>query len=116
MNTLRQITGNTFDCYGFEYGDFPPDAEPGVVPPLAEPYLPDRFVWANDTSIGGKWEWDRAASRSEKIHGVYAGLSIKNPARTSAEMVEIDREIDDSELTTGTFRGHSNGYIYVLEF
>lgn len=92
MNNLRLITGNTFDFYGFEFGDFPPDAAPGVVPPLATPYLPKRVVWENDTSIGGQWDWDRAASRSEKIHGVYAGLTIYKPGRTRAQMKKIDKK------------------------
>jgi len=115
LSTLRQITGNASDFYGFEFGDFPPDAAPGVAPPLIKPYLPDRFVWENNTSIGGNWDWDRAASRSEKIHGIYAGLSIHQPARTRAQMEEIDLKIDDGDLDTGVFRGHSNGFIFILE-
>ena len=33
LSDLRLLTENMFQYYGFEQGDFPPDAAPGVLPP-----------------------------------------------------------------------------------
>ena len=47
-----------------------------------------------------------------KKHGVYAGLSVYKSGRTRAQM----QKIDDGDLTTGVFREHVDGYIFVLEY
>ena len=116
MNQLRQISGNTFQYYGFEYGDFPEDVDPGILPADIEEYLPKRFDWSEKTPIGGQWDWERAPDRNSKKHGVYAGLQVFAPGRTSVQMLVIDERIDDGDPSTGIFRKTTDGYIYVLEY
>ena len=53
---------------------------------------------------------------SQKIHGIYAGLQVLAPGRTSGQMNRIDKEIDDGDPFTGVFRKTTEGYIYVLEY
>jgi type II secretory pathway pseudopilin PulG len=116
MNEVRQVTGNAFQLYGFEYGDFPEDAAPGVEPINIAEYLPKYFDWTEETPIGGKWDWERAADRSQKVHGIYAGLQVFEPGRTSGQMNAIDKAIDDGDPFTGVFRKTTVGYIFVLEY
>ena len=115
ISDMRSLTNNAFEQFAFERGDYPPNTAPGVVPLEIVPYLPKHFSWANKTPIGGRWDWDRAANRGDTIYGVYAGLSVYQPARTTPQMREVDKLVDDGNLLTGRFRSRLNGYIYILE-
>jgi len=115
VNDIRSVANNAFEQYAIEKGDYPPDAAPGVMPPEIVTYLPKRFVWTAKTPIGGQWDWDRAAGRGDTIHGVYAGLSVYQPSRTTPQMRDVDQLMDDGSLLTGRFRSRTDGYIYVLE-
>jgi hypothetical protein len=42
-------------------------------------------------------------------------VSVYQPDRTTAEMADIDKIIDDGNLSTGVFRQRSNGYIFILQ-
>jgi prepilin-type N-terminal cleavage/methylation domain-containing protein len=114
VSDLRTCSA-VFEQYAVEKGDFPPDAAPGTVPSGIGNDLPKRFDFSAKTPIGGRWDWDRAPNRTTKFRNCYAGLSVSKPQRTSAQMREIDRRIDDGNLYTGTFQGWSNGYIHILE-
>ena len=37
------------------------------------------------------------------------------PTASVAQMTEIDRRIDDGDLSTGNFRARSQGYIWILQ-
>ena len=114
-NDLRQLSGNVFDLYALDNGDLPPDSAPGAIPAGVESYLPKNFDWAEPTPIGGIWNWERAADRSEKVYDglCYGGLAIISPGRTTSQMMDVDDDIDDGDLNTGMFRSVGGG-IYVL--
>lgn len=114
VRELRELS-HAFEQYALEQGDYPSDAQPGVLPPGMQPYLPRRPEWDAGPSVGGQWEWDRAENRETTLHGGYAGLSVYRPFRTRAQMREIDRLLDDGDLATGLFRSRPEGYIYFLE-
>lgn len=116
LNSLRLIS-QELELYSLQEGkgDFPPDAPVGTVPPGFESYIIRGHSWSDTTPIGGQWDWDRAPDRTLKVHGVYAGISIINPGRTSTQMQEIDKKVDDGILTDGKFRQHAAGYIYAVE-
>jgi prepilin-type N-terminal cleavage/methylation domain-containing protein len=115
INDLRLLADDAIGRYAITSRDYPPDEPPGVVPPEVAAYLPHRLDWSRPTPIDGMWDWDRAPSRAETLHGCYAGLSVVNPSRTSAQMQQIDAIVDDGNLSTGRFRARPNGYIYVIE-
>jgi prepilin-type N-terminal cleavage/methylation domain-containing protein len=115
INDLRVVTDAAFEQYAITYGNYPPNAGPGAEPDGIRDLLPRSFSWTGKNSIGGLWDWDRAPTRADKLYGCYAGLSVFEPARTSAQMREIDRAIDDGNLETGKFRSRADGYIYILE-
>ena len=117
-NDLRRLSGDVFDLYALDNGDFPPDAAVATMPTGTVAYLPKRFDWTQKTSIGGRWDWDRAPDRSQKIHGgiCYAGLTIVEPGRTSSQMSDIDLEVDDGDLSTGNLRSVGGGnYVLIID-
>jgi len=114
INDLR-LAGDAFEQYALENGTFPANEDPGVVPDGMSEYLPRRIFWTERTTIGGHWDWDRAANRGEELHGCYAGLSVYKPDRTTSQMQEIDSRIDDGNLNTGIFRSRTDGYISIIE-
>jgi prepilin-type N-terminal cleavage/methylation domain-containing protein len=81
-----------------QQGEFPPEMAGKIHP----------ADWARPTPIGGRWDWDRDQ------FGVAAGVSVYQPDRSPAQMVEVDRMIDDGNLTTGAFRQRTDGYVYIL--
>lgn len=115
INDLRMLVQVGMEQHAIVRGDFPPDAPPGVQPVGIEDFMPRRIEWDEPTPIGGQWDWDRAPTRSSKVHGCYAGLSVYLPFRTTAQMQKIDAAIDDGDLLTGLFRQRVDGYIYILE-
>ena len=86
---------------------WPADRTPGEFPPEMAGKL-DPAEWAKATPIGGQWDWDQST------YGAVAAVSVYRPDRSPAEMIEIDKMIDDGNLTTGSFRQRTDGYIYIL--
>ena len=103
-----KAAGHAFVQYAMENGEYPPDRNPSQMPVGMADYL-SNVDWTEDTVIGGQWDWDF------KVFGVHAALSVKSPNRTDARMKDIDRIIDDGNLSSGQFRQRSGGYMYVLE-
>lgn len=114
-NNLRILTDGVVGPYAMEHGDYPPDEPPGVLPPALKDYLPRKFDWSKPTPIGGKWDWNRAPERNSVSSECYASLGVYSPERTSIQMAEIDRRIDDGDLATGRFRAGTNGYFWCIE-
>jgi prepilin-type N-terminal cleavage/methylation domain-containing protein len=107
INDMRVATG-AFEMYAIEEGGWPADRGPGAIPAGMADYL-TKFAWNEDTSIGGKWDWDYLQ------FGCVAGVSVYLPNRSAAEMAEIDGMFDDGNLSSGFFRQRSQGYINILE-
>ena len=116
LNSLRLLS-QELELYTLAEGkgNYPPDAPPATAPEGFDASGVRGFHWNQLTPIGGKWDWDRAADRGQKIHGCYAGISVVAPARTSEQMKDIDERLDDGIITTGKFRQRTDGYIYVIE-
>lgn len=98
MNALRVATG-AFDQYATEHaGSYPPDVNRGITPAGMQSYFGDKLDWTAPTPIGGNWDWD------VDVFGVKAGVSIVNSSLSDSEMKQIDAEIDDGNLNTGSFQ------------
>ncbi|HEX2972635.1 MAG TPA: type II secretion system protein [Tepidisphaeraceae bacterium] len=106
-SNLRQYA-QAFMLYHEKNCTFPPDGLPTEVPPGMDGYM-DGSLWSSGKPLGGQWDWDCG------VFGITAGVSVEQPARTDAQMTELDRQIDDGDLTTGQFRKRTNGFIYILE-
>lgn len=107
VNDLRMAC-DAFETYAMVHGTYPPDTMPRVVPDGMAVYF-ERFHWEEDTTIGGQWDWDNGQ------FGFKAGVSVYQPTYTDEQMEEIDKIIDDGDLSTGGFRKRSQGFIRILQ-
>ncbi len=104
---LRAARG-AFQLYAIEKGQYPADKTPAIMPTGMDEYL-QNFPWTAPTSLGGQWDWDY------QQFGTVAGVSVYRPAAYSTQMEAIDSTIDDGNLSTGSFRSRSQGYISIIE-
>jgi type II secretory pathway pseudopilin PulG len=107
VSDLRTFA-QAFETYSLRTGQWPPDGSPGVVPAGMSGELRDA-AWTATTAIGGQWDWDY------QQFGFTAGISVYEPTVSVTQMQEIDRKIDDGDLSTGNFRARANGYIFILQ-
>ncbi|HXQ81288.1 MAG TPA: hypothetical protein VN775_08255 [Opitutaceae bacterium] len=118
MNDLRVYAG-AFQAYAQEHGDWPPGGmPPGVFPPGMEGYL-SQTNWGRVTPIGGFYQF---ATQSPQGGGRYAAVIIiasvgaNTVTSDSIQLSDIDRKLDDGNLSTGNFfLGFRNYPVFVLE-
>ncbi len=117
-NDLRVFSG-AFQTYAHERGDWPPgNGTPGAFPVGMEGYL-GQTSWQRITPLGGYYTWDpNSMQQGERYRAVIVIASANGNAVTSdvAQLVDLDRRIDDGDLTSGNFRlGFRNYPVFVLE-
>ena len=117
-NDLRVFAG-AFQAYAHDHGDWPADAGgPGEFPPEMAGYL-SQTSWARATPIGGRYSWEpNSLQQGERLHAVIVISSLGDDKVTSdrLQLEDLDRKVDDGDLTTGNFRlGYRNYPIFVLE-
>ena len=106
-NDLR-LALDAFELYAIERGGYPADVNRGVVPPGMAEYLPD-MDWTAATPLGGNWDWERNAV------GISAGISAVGNDLVAEDFLDVDRKIDDGNLSTGRFRDlGGKRYAYVI--
>ena len=103
-----RVARDAFIEYSADNRKYPPDTMPGVVPVGMADYLL-RVPWTQRTVIGGQWDWDNAQ------FGCKAGVSVYQPTASLDTMRKLDAIIDDGDLSTGSFRARSAGYIFIIE-
>ena len=122
-NDFRVFAG-VFQAYAHENGSWPPETPPGVVPDGLTDQDLKTDVWTVRTPMGGKFDWE-----FEQVHpggsspgGRWtAAIAITgtddDPLLVDADMlVLIDRDLDDGDLTTGSFRlGFGDCPLYIIE-
>jgi prepilin-type N-terminal cleavage/methylation domain-containing protein len=108
ISDLRTFS-QAFEIYAQKNGGWPPDVPPRSIPAGMGGEFKEG-TWLADTSIGGAWDWDYDQ------FGYKAGVSVHEPTVSIAQMTEIDRKIDDGNLSTGNFRARPNGYMLIIEF
>ena len=103
-----RVACDAFVQYSVDNRRYPPDATPGVMPSGMSDYLL-RVPWLKDTAIGGQWDWDNGQ------FGEKAGVSVYQPTIPQSQLERLDRMIDDGNLSTGSFKARSDGYISIIE-
>lgn len=93
INDVRTFS-QAFETYAMKNGQWPPSAANGAVPTGMSGELRDDN-WAAVNSLGGRWNWDY------KTNGVTAGISVTGATVDDTQMLEIDKEIDDGNLSSG---------------
>lgn len=104
-----------FTMYRSEAGTYPANVSRGVVPPEMANYFADLKInqwWTTATELGGQWDWDAGSPFKYCI-------TIASPTKSTDQMTELDKLVDDGNLSTGNFRrtGSSGSYeySYILE-
>ncbi len=114
MASQIRLACQAYELYKMEQGEWPPNAYPGDVPTEMLPYYEAMnfskagINWAEDTVVGGTWDWDG------NCQGLTAAVAVPYcTARSSME--HVDRILDDGDLNTGRFRYYRSQYTYILE-
>jgi len=105
VNDFRTFAA-AFEAYAQETGKWPPEAGVGRVPTGMTDRL-GKTAWLRQTPMGGRYNWEY----NRRHYGVRyaAAISIAgttaSPLRTDLEqMTDIDRQIDNGDLLSGSFR------------
>jgi len=108
-----------FQSSATQRGDWPPgNGTPAAIPPGMSNALKNTS-WEKRTPIGGNYAWDIDSTHQGTHHRAVIVIASApgNPVTSNrAQLLAIDRVIDDGNLTTGSFLlGYRNFPIYVLE-
>lgn len=107
INDVRQIR-DAVERYTLENGGYPPNGSASIHPSLSG-YVPDSVMTSTTTPLGGVWDWDYQQS------GITAMVSVWQFTASDAQLLDIDRTIDDGNLATGIFRKANGKASYILE-
>ena len=123
VNDFR-VFAAVFQAHAHETGSWPAETAVGVVPPGINNADMNLQAWTRVTPMGGQFDWDF----NQVHHGGTspggrwrAALGINSSATSSVILdvellTEIDRALDDGDLTTGSFRiGGDGGPLFILE-
>lgn len=110
--------GSAFETYAQEHGAWPAETSAGEMPPEMAGRL-GQTSWLRITPLGGQYNWE-----NDQMHGgirYRAAITISEtalaPVTVDAESLnEIDRVMDDGNLSTGLFRtGVNHDALYILQ-
>ncbi|HUJ44559.1 MAG TPA: hypothetical protein VLW52_13245 [Opitutaceae bacterium] len=107
MHDVR-VFAQAFETYAMKNGRWPPSATDGAVPTGMSGELRDAD-WAQDCSLGGRWNWDY------KTNGVTAGISVTDATVDDDQLLGIDKEMDDGNLSSGILVKNGNRLTYILQ-
>ncbi len=96
INNWR-VFSDAYEQYAKAQGDYPPDANRGIVPNGMAEYL-SNTIWKETTPMGGNWDWDVDG------FGINAGVSLVDANLGILQMQNIDFVIDDGDLSLGIFQ------------
>jgi len=103
-NDLR-IFAQAFETYMMEYGTWPADVAPGVIPTELVGRLPNTF--RQRTPLGGQYEWDNEVGLKS--------ITLYQLTATVATVTKLDQMIDDGNPSTGNFQYNGTEWHWLLE-
>lgn len=116
-NDLR-VFATAFTTYAQQNGRYPPEAAVGVMPPVMVDSLA-KTSWLRVTPIGGKYNWDYARTHGKVAPRAAISINASGAftvTTDNAQLLAIDRKIDDGNLATGNFyKGASSLPVYIIE-
>lgn len=116
-NDLR-IFYQAYSSHAQQTGSYPPEVAVGVMPPLMVGQL-GTTAWRRKTPIGGLYNWDYNRNHGGTVYRAAVAISRSGTNRVTADnaqLLAIDRRIDDGNLNTGNFRiGAASEPVYIIE-
>lgn len=125
VNDFR-VFAAVFQAHAHEAGTWPAETAVGVVPAGLNNAELKAEAWTRITPIGGQFDWDYMQTHPGGTSGsppnkwraaIGIASSVTSAVILDAELLqEIDRALDDGDLTTGSFRlGGDGGPLFILE-
>ena len=114
VNNLRLFT-QAYETFAMKYGAWPPDTNAGLIPKIDDTRTMSgefRDVDWLAGALGGQWKWNLASGSNTHPK---ASISIVGVTADVAQMTDIDKMIDDGDLTTGLFKGTGTTYTYTVQ-
>jgi prepilin-type N-terminal cleavage/methylation domain-containing protein len=107
-----EIFGNAARVYWVKTGEHLEDSASGTVPAGWDSYI-DARKWTQLTPIGGVWDVEKDS------YGVQSALGVDfanggGEDRDDAYMLDIDKTMDNGDLSTGRFRKIAPGRYYFI--
>ena len=107
-----EILGNAARLYWVKTGQHLADTPPAVVPEGWDSYIETR-KWSRLTPIGGAWDV------AKDSFGVKSALGVDfvnggGEDRDDTFMLEVDKTMDNGDLSTGRFRKLASGRYYFI--
>ena len=94
--------GVSFEAYNLANGCYPPDSHNDAPYNLKNGYGTEDYLpigaWTTPPAWGGFYNWEGPNSYP------YAGISLFGTTASASTMSQLDRMMDDGELTSGKFR------------
>lgn len=94
--------------YTMVNGLYPPDTSTGVWQAEFSGWVSEGF-FEGDTSLGGSWDTEY------DDNGITSAVGVVDPTVDIADLVKVDRIIDDGNLATGKFRQFGTRFYWVIE-
>lgn len=118
LGTELQTLANAFQDYRRQHGAWPPSTYGEVIVPRGMEKILQETSWAKGSPVGGTFGWLAPAPPGRAGAIWVNAFSPALPLElTRAELLELDREIDDGDPATGRLRAGFNGWpVYVVEF
>jgi len=107
INDARQVRDGA-ECYATEHGNFPANGI-GALHPSLQGYVPDSLFNATTTPLGGGWAWDY------QQNGITASISVYLNTVSAAQLTDIDRTIEEGNLTSGLLRKIGSKAVSIIE-
>ncbi len=109
---------SAFEAYAQERGGWPDEQTAGKMPPEMNERL-GSTSWLRTTPIGGQYNWDfnqlHAGTRYKAVISISETDTAPFPVNEEV-LTEIDKLLDDGNLSTGNFRiGVNNDPIFILQ-
>lgn len=105
-----RVFANAFDRYALQNGDYPPDSKgKDSFPPEMAGYI-NESQWTRITPLGGYYSWDHKTNNG-KGQGAQKqiAITVNNTDLTMAQLLQVDRWIDDGDLGTGDVVAANSG-------
>lgn len=107
---LRAIE-NAVSMYFAKYGSYPRDVNRTEVVGVLDPFFKAENPFSKLAPIGGKYDYEGPPNWNPVQISIRSEISTKHSRATA---IELDRYMDDGDLTTGSIRRQGDRTYYII--
>ncbi len=98
-----KVLSRAVNQYIIDQGGIPPNVNDALMPPQLTPYLA-QADFTKSPAVGGMWDYDEWGNYGGGGAGLLVSVSITQSPSPQSVFLEMDRMVDDGNLTTGNIR------------